>query len=204
MNEFMQKVASALTQNGFEVYITATAAQARQQLLALIAPGQSIGIGGSMTIRGLNVIDQLEKDGHPVYWHWTSADEREVVFENARKADVYLASSNAVTRDGQLVNIDGTANRVGSMIQGPKTLILVVGQQKLVDGGLTAAIARIKRIACPANARRLGLNTPCGRTGVCNPAECGDDTMCRVTTVISRPPRGRRIVVILTEEEVGF
>ena len=78
-----------------------------------------------------------------------------------------------------------------------------------VDRIYNETIAEIDRVpscvrTCPANARRLGLNTPCGRTGVCNPAECGDDTMCRVTTVISRPPRGRRIVVILTEEEVGF
>ncbi len=82
------------------------------------------------------------------------------MYENARNADVYLASSNAVTRDGRIVNIDGQANRVAGMIQGPSRVILVIGEQKVVDGGLNTAIARIRAQACPANAKRLKLHTP--------------------------------------------
>ena len=119
-------------------------------------------------------------------------------------ADFYLASSNAVTRDGSLVNIDGQANRVAAMIQGPKHVILVIGSQKVVDGGVNAAIARIRSQACPPNAKRLKLDTPCARTGVCNQSECGDDCMCRVTVILDHPTRGRTVTVIVTEEALGY
>ena len=173
-------------------------------MLSLIPQGASVGLGGSMTIRELNLVEALEERGSQVWWHWTSPEERLTVYENARKADVYLASSNAVTRDGRIVNIDGQANRVAGMIQGPSRVILVIGEQKVVDGGLNTAIARIRAQACPANAKRLKLHTPCALTGVCNQAECGDDCMCRVTAVLERPPRGREITVIFTEEALGY
>ena len=204
MEEFVKNVAAAMEKRGFEVHFAQSAAQAREQVLSLIGPGQSVGVGGSMTIRELGVIDDLTQAGHAVYWHWLTPEDRERVLENARKADVYLASSNAVTRDGQIVNIDGSCNRVSGMIQGPKTVILVIGQQKLVDGGLNAAIARIKQQACPPNARRLNLDTPCAHTGVCNQDECGADCMCCVTTMMQHPARGRRVIVVLVEETLGY
>lgn len=204
MEEFTTQVAAAMEKRGFEVRLAESAEEACQTVLSLIAPGQSVGVGGSMTIRELGVIDALSARGCPVYWHWSSPEEREATLEKARTADVYLASSNAVTRSGQIVNIDGAANRVAGMIQGPKTVVLVIGQQKLVDGGLNAAIARIKQQACPANARRLGLDTPCARTGLCSPLECGDDCMCRVTTMLEHPTRGRRVIVVLVGEAIGY
>lgn len=204
MSELMQSVAAALSHNGFEVYTLATAEEAREKVLSFIEPGQAVGIGGSMTIRQLGLQETLSAAGHPVWWHWTSPEEKPLVLENARKADVYLASTNAVTRQGELVNIDGTGNRVASMIHGPKTVIYVISKKKLVDGGLTAAIARIKRDACPPNAQRLGLDTPCAKTGACNVAACGDECMCRATTIVHRPLRDQRAVVILVEEPLGY
>lgn len=204
MNELMKNVAENLRDNGFEVYTVADAAEAKAKALSLIQPEWSVGVGGSMTIRQLGLVEALESAGHKVWWHWTSPEEKPVVWDNARKADVYLASANAVTRAGQLVNIDGTGNRVASMIHGPATVLTVVGSQKIVEGGLTAAIARIKRDACPPNASRLGLDTPCAKTGKCNEAICGDDCMCRATTMVSRPLRGQRYIVILVEEPIGY
>lgn len=204
MNELMMTVAENLRKNGFEVYTVATADEAKAKALSLVQPGWSVGVGGSMTIRQLGLVEELEKAGHKVWWHWTSPEEKPVVWNNARNARVYLASANAVTKAGQLVNIDGTGNRVASMIHGPAMVLTVVGSQKIVEGGLTAAIARIKQAACPPNASRLGLNTPCAKTGKCNEAECGDDCMCRATTITSRPLRGQRYVVILAEETIGY
>ena len=204
MNELMMTVAENLRKNGFEVYTVATADEAKAKALSLVQPGWSVGVGGSMTIRQLGLVEELEKVGHKVWWHWTSPEEKPVVWNNARNAQVYLASANAVTKAGQLVNIDGTGNRVASMIHGPAMVLTVVGSQKIVEGGLTAAIARIKQAACPPNASRLGLNTPCAKTGKCNEAECGDDCMCRATTITSRPLRGQRYVVILAEETIGY
>lgn len=204
MHHAVSSAAQALTRNGFEVYTAATAQQARELVLSLIQPGQSVGLGGSMTIRELGVIEALKERGHVVSGHWLTPEERVKACEDARLSDVYLASSNAVTLDGQLVNIDGSCNRVGAMAYAPGTLLLVVGQNKLVDGGIQAAVARIKACACPPNARRLGLNTPCAQTGHCNVSECGDDCMCHVTSIMSRPPRGRKVVIVLVEESLGY
>lgn len=204
MNQMMTAAAENLEKNGFEVYTVATAAQAGALALDLIQSGWSVGVGGSMSIRQLGLAETLEQKGHKVWWHWTSPEEKTVVWNGARNADVYLASANAVTKAGQLVNIDGTGNRVASMIHGPATVLTVVGSQKIVEGGITAAIARIKREACPSNASRLGLDTPCGTTGKCDEANCGDSCMCRAITVTNRPLRGQRYIVILVEEAIGY
>lgn len=204
MNELAMKTMEAMRQKGFEVYEAQTAGEARAKVIELIGDKGSVGVGGSMTIRELDLIAELENTGHPVYWHWTNPGEREAVLENARKADFYLASTNAVTKDGCLVNIDGSCNRISGMMQGPKNVILVISQQKIVDGGLNTAIARIRRHACPPNAKRLKLNTPCALTGVCSQRECGDDCMCRVIAMMERPPRGKRVVVVMVEDVLGY
>ena len=131
-------------------------------------------------------------------------EETKQMYRDAFSADTYFMSTNAITLDGELINIDGNGNRTAAMYQGPKRVILIVGQQKLVDGGLNTAIARIKQHACPANAKRLKLNTPCAHTGVCNAMECGDDCMCRIVTMMEHPVHGREVTVILVEEAIGY
>ena len=190
MEEIVVKAIEAMRRRGFDVHAVQDAQQARELVLSMIPAGASVGVGGSMTIRELALIPALEARGSKVWWHWLDPAERDMIFENARKADFYLASSNAVTRDGSLVNIDGQANRVAAMIQGPKHV--------------NAAIARIRAQACPPNAKRLKLDTPCARTGVCNQSECGDDCMCRVTAILDHPTRGRTVTVIVTEEALGY
>ena len=204
MTEQMNKAAESLRRHGYEVYCVATAADAAREALRLIEPGWSVGVGGSMTVRELGLVEALTQRGHDVWWHWTTPGEKGQVWANARSADVYLASANALTTSGQLVNIDGTGNRVASLIHGPAAVLMIIGAQKVVEGGLSAAIARIKREACPPNASRLKLNTPCAHTGRCNEAECGDDCMCRAITVMQRPLRGQRAMVVLVDEPIGY
>lgn len=207
MTELMKTVSERLTQRGFEVFHAHTRSEAHDTLLSLIAPGQSVGIGGSVSIRELDILDALTAQDSRVSWHWLadSPEAGNTAKENARTSDVYLASANAVTADGRIVNIDGMGNRVAAMFQGPKTVILAVGAQKLVSGGLDEAIGRIRRIACPANAKRLGLQTPCGLAGKCNPLACNNDiAMCRVITVLEHPSNGRRVIVLLCDEEIGY
>lgn len=205
MTELMTMVSEALTKRGFHVQHAATKEDAAQLVLSMIGEGESIGIGGSMTVKELGLAETLQNSGHKVSWHWlVPSAERPQTLEEARKADVYLASSNAITKDGCLVNIDGTANRVTSMAFGPKKVILIVSEKKLVDGGITTAIARIRREACPANAVRLKLDTPCGHTGKCNAAACGSDCMCCVTTILEHPTHGKDVTIILTEEALGY
>lgn len=205
MQELMLQVTEALAKRGFAVQTVETADEARALLLSLIPSGASVGIGGSMTLKNMDIEAALTRQGHDVYWHWSATPEtRAQVTAQALNADVYLASTNAVTRQGELVNIDGTGNRVTGMYYGPKKVFLVIGKQKLVDGGVAAAFARIKKQACPPNAKRLGLNTPCAHTGLCNPDNCGDDCMCRVTTILTHPTRGREVTIILVNEELGY
>jgi hypothetical protein len=117
-------------------------------------------------------------------------------------SDVYLASSNAVTEDGRLINIDMTGNRVVAMIFGPPKVILVVGVNKIVKD-VDEGIKRVKNVATPMNARRLGLKVPCASTGVCTNCDA-EDRLCRVTTIIEKRPSRSDISVILVGEELGF
>lgn len=204
MTDLMHTAAEALQRNGFEVHTVFTAAEAHSLILSLIPPQATVGIGGSMTIRELGVADALQAAGHSVAWHWLPCEDRHATLRSASQADFYLTSSNAVTRDGQLVNIDGNGNRIAAMIHGPGSVIAAVGVNKLVDGGVNSAIARIKQYACPPNARRLGIDTPCARTGRCDPDACGDATLCSVTAAIRRPAKGRRFIVILIDQALGY
>jgi hypothetical protein len=117
-------------------------------------------------------------------------------------ADVYVSSSNAVTEDGKLYNIDGTGNRVGSMTFGPKKVILVCGINKIVKD-LDAAVSRVQNRAAPMNARRLALKTPCAETGVC--ADCASpQRICNVYVVTAKKPVWTDVTVLLVGEPLGF
>lgn len=205
MDQRMQAAIEGMRKHGFEVVELESAAQAREYVLAHIAAGSSVGVGGSVSVRETDVIPALEAAGHAVYQHWgIPKEEVTATQEKARAADVYLTSANAITRTGSMVFIDGTGNRVGAILFGPKQVFFVVSRSKYVEGGINTAIARIKQTACPQNARRISLSTPCGTTGLCKPDECGEGCMCSATVVLDRPPRGRRMTVLLVEEALGY
>ena len=201
MTDLITTTAEALRQHGFLVHCAPTREEAVRCVLSLIDEGATVGVGGSMTIRELGLAEALQSAGHAVHWHWLP--EGPAAFAPAREADVYLASANAITTEGLIVNIDGTGNRVAAMIHGPKAVIAIAGVNKLVEGGVAQAIARIKREACPANAKRLGLTTPCGLTGRCNALEC-ERGMCNVITIQEHPTGKRPYVVVLVDEKLGF
>ena len=204
MSEHLTSVAAALAARGFEPHVFATAAEAKTYLLGEIEKNAPVAVGGSMTIKDLGLADTLREQGHEVFWHWEAApSDRPGVLLKALHADYYLASANAITESGVIVQIDGTGNRVGAMIAGPKEVIVVAGANKLVDGNIAQAIARIKTVACPQNARRLGLNTPCGLQGKCDAAHC-EKGMCNVTSIIERPVGGHKITIVLVDEEAGY
>ncbi len=203
MTTLMTNTIFSLVRKGFTVHHAATREEAAAIVRGLIPEGASVGFGGSVTIRELGLYDSLKETGHAVHWHWMNDEPKPEVFANALNADVYLASSNAITSDGCLVNIDGTGNRVGAMIAGPKQVILVAGSNKLADGGVPQGIARIKSVACPLNARRLGLDTPCAALGKCDAANCRK-SMCNVTSIIERPLGGHQITLVLVDEEIGY
>ena len=203
MTTLMTNTLYALVRKGFTVHHSATLAEARELVLKLIPEEASVGFGGSVTVRDMGLYEELKQSGHAVHWHWMNDEPKPDVFAQAACSDVYLMSSNAITEDGCLMNIDGTGNRVGALIAGPKQVIVIAGVNKLVPGGIPQGVARIKSVACPLNARRLGLDTPCAALDKCDAANC-TRSMCNVTSIIERPLGGHKITIILMDEEAGY
>ena len=205
MDQHFQATVDGMRKHGFEVIELETAAQAREYLLRQIPAGSAVGVGGSVSLRDMDVLPALAANGCQVYTSWGAKKEDvPAIRENSRKADVYLSSANALTRAGALVFIDGIGNRVGAILDGPPKVYFVVSHSKWVDGGINTAIARIKQTACPQNARRLGLETPCAVTGLCKPDQCFEECMCRATVVLDRVPRGRQMTVLFVQEALGY
>ena len=165
----------------------------------------TIGIGGSVTIRELDLVEELERRGNTVTHHWKPGLTKEVNREIRKKegiADYYLTSANAITKDGDIINIDGIGNRVAQMIYGPENVIIFAGYNKIVTD-IDEGILRSKEIAAVMNAKRVGAKTPCATTGKC--IDCNaPDRICRVTTIIQYRPLQTKIDVLLVNESLGF
>ena len=199
----LKNVASALASRGFESHCFDSTAQAAAFLLADLPAGDDVAIGGCMTALQMGLKEQLIENGHRVLWHWdVSHAERHPVLREAMNAPQYVCSANAVTADGLIVNIDGTGNRVAATCYGPKTVYFIIGRNKIVEGGYQQAVRRIKQVACPANARRLNLDTPCAG-GECNVSQC-KNPMCCAVVALEHATTGHRMVALLVDEELGF
>jgi hypothetical protein len=187
-----------------EGYYCHTKEEAVKKVLELIPEGASIGWGGSVTLSETGVMDALNQGNYRMIDRMAGKTPEEVKKINAEIfcSDYFLMSSNAITIDGELVNIDGRANRVSYLCFGPENVIIVAGMNKIVHN-VEAGIARTHNVAAPPNTVRLNRNTPCAKTG-----KCGDcyspDCICGqvVITRLSLVPN--RIKVVLVGEELGF
>ena len=188
---------------GFQTHAFDTASTMREFVLGSIPASASVGFGGSMTTEQLGLYEALRERGNAVHFHWKEPREnRAAVFAAARGADIYIMSSNAVSADGALLNIDGNGNRVGCLVDGPKTVFILLGANKFVKTR-EDAMARVKTVACPANARRLGLQTPCALTGRC--ADCrSPQRMCNYIVWTEAPRRGATVHVCAAACNLGF
>jgi len=204
MTEKLSRVLAALKARGFDAQLFETAKEAADFVRSDIASGAGVAVGGSMTIKQMDLHTQLREDGHSVLWHWeVSPADRPALLQQAKNADVYLCSANALTEDGLMVQIDGTGNRVGAMCYGPKTVYVIIGRNKIVEGGYQQAVKRIKQIACPANARRYGLKTPCAADGKCDVSAC-TQSMCHLFLALEGAPSGNKTKVLLVNEDLGY
>lgn len=204
--EIIAKVVESLKKNEMEAVYFSTAAEAKDEVLRRIPPGAKVGIGGSITLREMGIPGVLENKGHEVYNHWReglSKEKRQEVGKKHQRADVFLTSTNALTLDGKLINVDATGNRVTSMIFGPGKVIAVAGINKIVKNQ-NEGLARIKKIAAPRNCQRRKDPTPCAQDLTCH--DCDTPArLCRVTTIIERRPWGiKDFSVILVGEELGY
>ena len=193
--------AAALAKNGFNARVFETGEEAVEAILQCLSPDAVCGIGGSMTVRQLDLEGALQKRGNTVYWHWKK-DAPADVFEKAMFSDAYFASANAITQKGTLVNIDGNGNRVAAMFFGPKEVFILAGRNKLT-GSYDDAIDRIKNTSCALNARRLHLDTPCARTGKCHDCQ-GPQRMCRIVVELEKAVKTHPIHVFLINQDLGY
>lgn len=203
MLEKLESVAGALRARGFESAVFASAREAALYLLGDLPAAQTVAIGGCMTAQQMNLQTLLREAGHTVLWHWEAPPaERAALLHRAMNAPYYICSANALTEDGLIVQIDGTGNRVSAMCYGPGTVYVIVGRNKLVSGGYQQAVRRIKQVACPLNARRLHLDTPCAG-GACNASACRH-SMCHMFLALEGAPGGKRTQVLLVDEDLGY
>lgn len=202
----LSNVAAALEKRGFEASVCRDKSEAIAVLVAEIDKVRSVGFGGSVTVKELGIPELAKAKGKQVLRHGDptlSFEERMATMRGELQCDLFLLSANALTADGRIVNIDGNGNRVAASIFGPRRVVYVVGRNKIVNGGLDAAIERIKRNACPANCRRLAKKTPCAATGEC--ADCSSpDRICKVTVVFDRCPTKTPTLVLLVDEDLGY
>lgn len=200
-----ERVVKALQSRHFEACYCATKAEALQKALSYIPEGSSVGWGGSVSVEEIGLKEAVRG---PKY----KAIDRDAVSDPAEKtrlmkqclsADVFLMGTNALTQDGELVNIDGTGNRLAAMCFGPDSVIVIAGINKLAPD-LDTAIARARSVAAPINAARFpGLDTPCAKTGLC--ANCHSESCICNQILITRNSRpAGRIKVIVVGEELGF
>lgn len=173
-------------------------------LLSLIPKGSSIGYGGSVTLSEIGAFDALRTPDYRLINRDAAktAKETESIFRDILFSDIFLMSSNAITIDGELVNVDGRGNRVAFLIYGPKSVILICGINKIVPD-VDAGIKRVKTLAAPMNSVRLERTNPCTFTGICGDCQ-SPGCVCANTVITRRSHTKDRIKVILVGEELGF
>lgn len=192
----LAKLQKNLEERGFTVTRFDTAAQAADYLDAAL-DGKTIGIGGSVTIQEMGLAERLREHAQ-VLWHWAGSTT-----QDAAGAQVYLTSVNGAAETGELINIDGTGNRVASGLFGHKKVYFVVGRNKVAPD-YDAALWRARNIAAPKNAQRLGRNTPCAAKG----DRCYDckspERICRALVVYWEKPGSMDMEVVLVDEDLGY
>ena len=165
--------------------------------------GTSVGIGGSVTVKELNLFDIL-KTHNEVYWHMLESDRtksREII-NKAKDAKVYISSVNAISANGEIVNIDGTSNRIASISYGHEDVYFIIGKNKIAEN-LHEAINRAQNVAAPLNAIRLNRKTPCVKDKKCHNCK-SPDRICRNMQILSTAPTGMKYHVILIDENLGY
>ena len=196
-----QKVIKGLKSRKMNGYYAANREEALKIALELIPEGSEVNMGGCMSAIQIGLFDAL-KNGPYNFVDRDDTDDRRGAMIAAFNADVFLASANAITEDGIMVNIDGAANRIAALAFGPRKLVHIVGMNK-VCADVHDAIKRARNVAAPINAQRFGLSTPCSKTGACGDCKSEDCICCQmlITRFAMDPDR---VHVILVNEDLGF
>jgi L-lactate utilization protein LutB len=205
IEERVKKAIEKLEAHGFKAIYVNTKEEAVNEIWKHVVPRAKVGAAGSVTIREIGILDQLEAKGHTLYDHWKPGIPKENMLgirKSQMTSDLFLGSVNAVTLNGELVDIDGAGNRVNSTTFGPAKVIIVAGYNKIVED-VQEAIKRIKNVAAPINAKRLNIDVPCAKLGKC--VDCDSpNRICRVVMIQERRPSFTDMLIIFVGEELGY
>lgn len=199
-----EKVIKGLESRNMTGYYTESKEEALKKALEIIPEGATVGWGGSVSVNQIGLKEAVINGNYNALNRESckTPEEKEKLQREIFSADFFLSSSNAVTEDGILVNIDGISNRIAAIAYGPAHVLMIVGMNK-VARDVDAAISRARNVAAPINAQRFPLNTPCKKTGVC--ADCKSiDTICCEFLITRFSRQAGRIHVILVGEELGY
>ena len=215
--ERLEKVLKALEKNNIKGYFVENRCKAVELVSSLIKKGSIVSFGGSVTLSEVGVFDLLKNGDYRLLdrnAEGNTPEDIQKIYRDSFNADTYLCSSNAITENGELYNVDGLANRISSIAFGPKKVVMIVGKNKIVPD-LKEAFLRVKKIAAPKNCVRLNKNTPCAKLGHCvsllnndNPdfadgCNC-DDRICCDYMISAMQRQQDRIVIIFVNEELGY
>ena len=208
MKTYYEKRAQVLVKNlksrHFEAYYCPDSASALAKTLELIPEGASVGWGGALSAQQIGLIDAVKSGNFAAIDRdaATTPEERTQALKRCLTADVFLCGANALSLDGQMVNIDGTGNRVAAIAYGPDTILVIAGMNKVCDT-LDDAVTRARTVAAPMNKQRFPFKTPCEVTGAC--ADCkSEESICNQILITRNCRPAGRIKFVLVGEELGF
>lgn len=205
---YYEKRAQILVKNlksrHLEAYYCSDREEALAKALELIPKGASVGWGGALSAQQIGLMDVLKSgDYHAIDRDCASSpEERERIMKQCLTAQYFITGANALSLDGQMVNIDGNGNRVGAIVYGPDKVLVIAGMNKVMDS-LEAAVNRARTVAAPMNKQRFPAQTPCEITGSC--ADCkSEGCICNQILITRNCKPAGRIQMILVGEELGF
>ncbi|MBR6800924.1 MAG: lactate utilization protein [Eubacteriaceae bacterium] len=199
-----EKLKEKLLSMGYTVKVFDTKKDATEYLTYTLK-GESVGFGGSMTLTEMGLYEKLCDQGCEVFWHWKPQDGRtqNETRALAGNAKVYISSANALSENGEIINIDGTGNRLSECLYGHEKVFFVIGQNKIAED-YDSALYRARNVASPKNAQRMNRKTPCAKDGNkcydCNSPE----RICRALSVLWTKPMGCEYEIILVKEDLGY
>ena len=200
-----ENAVKALKKNGFDAIFVSKKEDAAEKIISYIKPGITVGIGGSMTITDLNIKDRIIEKGAELLDHNNpelSPEEKRSIRRRQLLCDLFISSSNAVTLDGDIVNVDGNGNRIAALTFGPEKIIVVIGINKITLN-VDEAFTRIEQYAAPMNNKRLEMPNPCIKTGICQ--DCSNETrICNIYQILRKKPRSSDFTVIVAGEPLGY
>lgn len=198
----MEEILVNLEKRGFKPYFAKDSAEALTVIKELIPEGATVGFGGSVTAKELGIAEAL-KDTRTLFTReFPNGRSDEEIMSLSMNADWYISSANAVSVSGDIVNIDGRANRVAATLYGTKKVLFVLGINKICQT-LESAVERARNVAAPLNCKRLDKKTPCAVTGRC--MDCNSpDTICRATVILHHPTTSHNVCVLIVGESLGY